>query len=85
MSSKQFAIKVDPRDGKFWLVMLKPGQQFRRLADVTDQVVLALVADLTYEGGVRAIERDVTFADGKTFRITIEDTSMVPLELPKAA
>lgn len=82
---KQFTLKIDPKDGTFWVVMIKPGKPMRKITNVTDEVMLGLVADLIEETGVRAIERDVTFADGKRFRVTIEDTDMVPLEQPQAA
>jgi len=83
--SKQFTVQIDPKDGTFWIVIKKPGQRFRKVAEVTDQVMLGLVADLIEDKCVRAIERDIIFADGRTFKVTIEDPSMVPVTTPKAA
>lgn len=72
MKPNQLSIRVNPVDGRIWLAHEPHLKPLRRLRDVTDDVMLALCADLSADEGSRAVERSVKFGDGMRCKITVE-------------
>lgn len=72
MKFKNVRLRLDPNDGEVWLVEEKPLSPIRRLKKVTDDVILALAADVTSVDGTKKTEREVQFSDGHRIKLTIE-------------
>lgn len=73
MKPDHFRIRIDRNTGDLWLTMEKPRQPMKRIAKMTDHILLALCADLFAEDGTKAIERDIKFSDGTAVRLTVSD------------
>lgn len=74
MNPKHFHIRAKAEDGTIWVTHEKFGGPIRPLRDVTNEVLLALCADLSADGVAQRVERDVKFNDGFTCRVTVEVT-----------
>jgi hypothetical protein len=72
LNPKHFHIRSNPSDGSLWLTHEKYMQPIHRVADVTNEVLLALCADLSAGGETKMVERSVKFSDGWNCKITVE-------------
>lgn len=76
MNGKHFSIRMDRQTGDFWIAYAPRGAVPRRVRNVTQDILLALCADLIAEDNSEAVEREVWFAeqDGQRWgaRINIE-------------
>lgn len=80
MNPRHFLLNVDPNDGSIWLVLAKPGQPKRRIKEMTDEILLALCADISAaldeDDNVKSIERSVIFADGMECKVNVHLTKL---------
>lgn len=72
LNPKHFHVRAKPADGSIWLTHEKYRQAIVPLKDITNDVLLALCADVSNEDNTRAIERCVEFSDGMRCKITVE-------------
>jgi hypothetical protein len=73
MKPTQVHIRANRDNGTIWLTEEKPGMlRIKPLRDVTDEVMLALCADLSAQRNTREIERSIKFADGMICVIRVE-------------
>jgi hypothetical protein len=72
LNPKHFRIRANPVDGALWLTHEKWHQPIHKIADVTNEVLLALCADLSAGGETKTVERSVRFNDGWHCKITVE-------------
>ena len=79
MNPKNLSVRLDNKDGAFWLTEERhvPGRPrlVKRLKDITEPVLLAFCADLYEVEGTRSVARDVKFPSGATARITATEIS----------
>lgn len=71
MKPTQVKIRSNRDDGSIWLTLEKPGQRIKPLRDVSDEVLLALCADLSAQENTETVERTVRFSDGMICKITV--------------
>lgn len=72
MKANQADVRINPVDGEIWLYKCQYGKKTKPICIITDQVMLALCADLTAGGITEKVERSVKFADGMECKITVE-------------
>ena len=65
-------IRANRDDGTLWITHEKFLQPIRPLKDVTNEVLLALCADLNADGVTDVVERSIKFNDGFHCLITVE-------------
>jgi hypothetical protein len=89
MKSKDYRIRVDRRTGEFFLTLEKRNQPMKRLANITEEILLCLCADINADGEGIGTIREIKFDDGSVVRLTVEDLGIpdpVPVpQLEKAA
>lgn len=73
MSPKKLSVRMDRATGNLWLTEEKYRQNPRKIKDITQDVYLAMCADLEMETGTKSVSREIRFGDGTAARITIED------------
>lgn len=72
LNPKHFHVRTKPEDGTVWLTHEKYREAVIPIKDVTNDVLLALCADLSADGVTKTIERSVKFSDGWSCKITVE-------------
>lgn len=73
MNPKHLHLRTDPKTGDIWITEERRNDPaIRRVKNVTNDVLLALCADIISVDGTTAVSRDVRFADGISVRITAE-------------
>ena len=72
LNPKHFHVRTKPEDGTVWLTHEKYREAVIPIKDVTNDVLLALCADLSADGVTQTIERSVKFSDGWSCKITVE-------------
>jgi uncharacterized protein (DUF849 family) len=72
LNPKHFHIRAKAEDGTIWLTHEKFRQTIVPIKDVTNDVLLALCADLSADGVTKTIERSVRFADGWECLLTVQ-------------
>ena len=73
LNPKHFHVRSKAEDGSIWLTHEKFMEPIRPIKDVTNEVLLALCADLSANDQIAAkTEREVKFSDGWTCRVTVE-------------
>lgn len=72
LNPKHFHVRAKAADGTIWLTHEKYRQAIAPIKDITNDVLLALCADVSADGDARAIERSVQFNDGMRCKITVE-------------
>jgi uncharacterized protein (DUF849 family) len=78
LNPKHFHLRSKAEDGTIWLTHEKYQHPIHPIKDVTNDVMLALCADLSADGETQTIERSVQFADGWRCKITVEVEHEVP-------
>lgn len=68
-------LRAKPDDGTIWITHEKFLEPVRPLKDITNEVLLALCADLSADGVTTTLERSVSFSDGMRCLITVEMVS----------
>lgn len=80
MKGRDFMLNVDPKDGSIWLVHCKLGQPRKRIREMTDEILLALCADLSAaldeDNSIKSVERSVRFNDGMECKINVHLTAL---------
>lgn len=73
LNPKHFHVRVKPLDGTIWMTWEKHLNPMVPIKDVTNDVLLALCADVTADNGLTdRVERSVKFTDGTRCKITVE-------------
>lgn len=72
LNPKHFHVRTKPADGTIWITHEKYRQPIIPIKDVTNDVLLALCADLSADGVTRTVEREVRFNDGWVCKVTVE-------------
>jgi uncharacterized protein (DUF849 family) len=72
LNPKHFHIRAKAEDGTIWLTHEKFRQALVPIKDVTNDVLLALCADLSADGVTQTVERSVRFADGWECLLTVQ-------------
>jgi len=72
LNPKHFHIRAKAEDGTVWLTHEKYRQAIIPIKDITNDVLLALCADLSADGVTQIVEREVRFTDGFTCKVTVE-------------
>lgn len=72
LNPKHFHIRAKAEDGAVWLTHEKYRQAIIPIKDITNDVLLALCADLSADGVTQIVEREVRFTDGFTCKVTVE-------------
>lgn len=73
LNPKHFYVRVKPEDGTIWITHEKYRDPIKPIKDVTNDVLLALCADLSAANmPFGMIERSVKFSDGMVCKITVE-------------
>ena len=72
LNPKHFHVRAKPDDGTIWLTHEKYLEPIRPIKDVTNDVLLALCADLSADGVTQSVEREVKFNDGFVCKVTVE-------------
>lgn len=72
MNPKHVMVRMDRETGDLWLTEERYRKPIRKIADITNHVLLALSADLVAEDNTTNVTRDIRFSDGQVIRITIE-------------
>lgn len=73
MRPQHYNVRADRQTGKLFLVDQRPNRPIKRLADITEPVLMALAADVLADESVLKTERDIRFNDGGLIRLTIQD------------
>lgn len=75
MKNDTYQLRVKPEDGSIWLVMKKPNQPFKKLKEMTNEILMVLCADISAaldeDGSVKSVERSVSFSDGMSCKINV--------------
>lgn len=72
MKPTQVKIRANRDDGSIWLTYEKPGARIKPLRDVTNDVMLALCADISAQlDNPQSVDRTIRFADGMVCKITV--------------
>lgn len=77
MNTKQLRVRMDPNTGRIWLVRERTAQPIERIKDITDDVVLAIAADIAIEGGTKESSREIKFSDGGHIRLLVQDMNQI--------
>lgn len=72
LNPKHFHVRAKPEDGTIWVTHEKYREPIRPVKDVTNDVLLALCADLSADGVTQVVEREVLFSDGWRCKVTVE-------------
>ena len=72
LNPKHFHIRAKAEDGTVWLTHEKYRQAIIPIKDITNDILLALCADLSADGVTQIVEREVRFTDGFTCKVTVE-------------
>lgn len=72
MKLNQVQIRVDPVSGMIYLCKAEYGKRPKTIGDITNQVVMALCADVSAGVVENFVERSVKFKDGMSCRIRVE-------------
>lgn len=72
MNPKKLRVRANRDDGTIWLTEENYRKPIRPVRDVTQDVLLALCADLSADGVTQEIERSVKFNDGMECLITVK-------------
>lgn len=72
MNPKHAMVRMDRETGDLWLTEERFRKPIRKVANITNHVLLALSADLVAEDNTTNVTRDIRFSDGQVIRITIE-------------
>ena len=73
MNTKNFGVRMDQQTGDIWLTQEKYAQPVKRLKNITNDVILALAAEIVAVNGTKEATREVRFSDGGAIRLTITD------------
>ena len=68
-------IRANREDGTIWITQEKFFEAVRPLKDVTNEILIALCADLNADGVTTTVERSIKFNDGFECLITVEMVS----------
>jgi len=69
---KHLFLRANRDDGTIWITYERFREPIRPVKDVTNEVLLALCADLSADGVTQTIEREVKFSDGWNCKVTVE-------------
>lgn len=72
LNPKHFHVRTKPEDGTIWLTHEKYRQTIIPIKDVTNDVLLALCADLSADNETQKVERSIKFSDGWQCLVTVE-------------
>lgn len=72
LNPKHFHVRTKPEDGTIWLTHEKYRQTIVPIKDVTNDVLLALCADLSADNQTQKVERSIKFSDGWQCLVTVE-------------
>lgn len=72
LNPKHFHVRAKAEDGTVWLTHEKYRQAIMPIKDITNDILLALCADLSADGVTQIVEREVRFTDGFTCKVTVE-------------
>ena len=75
MKAHHYNVRADRQTGQLFLVEERRGKPIKRLADLTQPILLALAADVLADINLQKTERDINFSDGGIIRISVEDIS----------
>lgn len=74
MKPANLNIRMDPSSGDIWLTEERRNDpRIKRIKNVTQDVLMALCADVTAQDGTKSVSRDIRFSDGMAIRITVEE------------
>ncbi len=73
MNPKHLKVRLDKDTGNLWLTLEKYAQPIKRVADITNHVLLAFAADIVVQDDTQLVTREVQFADGTRIRLTVEE------------
>lgn len=68
----ELRVRVNRDDGTIWITHEKFMTPIRPLKDVTNDILIALCADLNADGQTQEVERSVRFNDGFECLITVK-------------
>lgn len=73
LKAKHLYVRSKPEDGTIWITH-EPNLRgpIRPVKDITNEILIALCAELNADGVTRVVERSVKFNDGFECRITVE-------------
>ena len=71
MNGNQLEIRVNRDDGSIWACRRHAGG-FKRVKNITNDIMLALCADLSADSVTKSVEREIKFADGFRCKVTVE-------------
>lgn len=71
MNPKHLSVRAKSDDGTIWITEERYRKPIKPLKDVTNDVMLALCADLSSDNETHEVERDIRFSDGMVCRITV--------------
>lgn len=69
MKPSQIHVRANRDDGAIWFTYEKPGARIKPVRDITNEVLLALCADVS--ANETNIDRTIRFSDGMVCRITV--------------
>lgn len=73
LNPKHFHIRAKAQDGTIWLTHEKYREVIIPIKDVTQDILLALCADLSgNEDKAQSTEREIIFNDGWSCKVTVE-------------
>ena len=72
LNPKHFHVRAKAEDGSIWMTHEKYREPIRPIKDITNDVLLALCADLSADGVTQTVERTVKFSDGWSCKVTVE-------------
>lgn len=74
MKPANLTIRLDPSSGDIWLTEERRNDpRIKRIKNVTQDVLMALCADVTSQDGTKSVSRDIRFSDDVVIRITVEE------------
>lgn len=72
LNPKHFHVRAKADDGTIWLCHEKYRNPTIPVKDITNDVLLALCADLSADGVTQTVERSIKFSDGWMCKVTVE-------------
>ena len=73
MNPKHLHLRTDPKTGDIWITEERRNDPaIRRIKNVTNDVLLALCADVISVDGTSSVSREVKFSDGIVVRVIVE-------------
>lgn len=72
LNPKHFHVRAKAEDGTIWLTHEKYREVIKPVKDITNDVLLALCADLSADGVTEQVQREIKFSDGWRCLITVE-------------